>query len=58
MGFEDSISDSWTPEIREEFIQDWMNYGFGKKRNRDEMHDDNDSGTDVDVDEMIFLILL
>ena len=41
---------SWTPEIRAEFIQDWTNdkwmkdKGFVKKKNHDEMHDDNDSG--------------
>ena len=43
---------SWTPEIRAEFIQDWTNdkwmkdKGFVKKKNHDEMHDDNDSGRD------------
>ena len=50
MGLEGSISDSWTPEVREEFIKDWMNEewmnqeGFDKKRNHDETHDDNDLG--------------
>ena len=38
MGLVGSISDSWTPEQRQQFIEDWMDdelliqEGFGKKR--------------------------
>ena len=55
MGLENSISDSRTPEVREKFIEDWMNdewmnqEGFRKKRNHNEMHDDNNCGTDEEV---------
>ena len=54
MGLVGSISDSWTPEQRQQFIEDWMDdepliqEGFGKKRSYDEMRDD-DSGTSTEV---------
>ena len=54
MGLVGSISDSWTPEQRQQFIEDWMDdepliqEGFGKKRSYDEMRDD-DSGTSAEV---------
>ena len=54
MGLVGSISDSWTPEQRQQFIKDWMDdepliqEGFGKKRSYDEMRDD-DSGTSTEV---------
>ena len=54
MGLVGSISGSWTPEQRQQFIKDWMDdepliqEGFGKKRNYDEMRDD-DSGTSTEV---------
>ena len=54
MGLVGSISDSWTPEQRQQFIEDWVGdepliqEGFGKKRSYDEMHDD-DSGTSTKV---------
>ena len=40
MGLVGSISDSWTPEQRQQFIEDWMDdepliqEGFGKKMTR------------------------
>ena len=54
MGLVGSISDSWTPEQRQQFIEDWMDdepliqEGFGKKRSYDEMRDDG-SGTSTEV---------
>ena len=54
MGLVRSISDSWTPEQRQQFIEDWMDdepliqEGFGKKRSYDEMRDD-DSETSAEV---------
>ena len=54
MGLVGSISDSWTPEQRQQFIEDLMDdepliqEGFGKKRSYDEMRDD-DSGTSTEV---------
>ena len=54
MGLVGSISDSWTPEQRQQFIKDWMDdepliqEGFGKKRSYDEMRDD-ESGTSTEV---------
>ncbi len=46
LGLEGGISDTWTPEERQAFIEDWMNdepliqAGFGEKRGYDEMSDD------------------
>ena len=54
LGLEGSMSDSWTPEERQAFIEDWMNdepliqSGFGEKRGYDEMSDDN-AGTSREV---------
>ena len=63
MGLVGSISDSWTPEQRQQFIEDWMDdepliqEGFGKKRSYDEMRDD-DSGisTEVRDDKTYFVV--
>ena len=63
MGLVGSISDSWTPEQRQQFIEDWMDdepliqEGFGKKRSYDEMRDD-DSGTSTEVrdDKTYFIV--
>ena len=53
LGLVGSISDSWTPEQRRQFIRDWMDEpliqeGFGNKRSYDEMREDN-TGTSTGV---------
>ena len=61
MGLENSISNSWAPEFKEEFIKDWVNdewmnqEDFDEKTGHDEMHDDNDSGTDEVRDDISYL---
>ena len=56
IGLVGSISNSGTPEQRQQFFEDWMDdepliqEGFGKKRSYDEMHGD-DSGTSTEVRE-------
>ena len=63
MGLVGSISDSWTPEQRQQFIEDCMDdepliqEGFGKKRSYDEMRND-DFGiiTEVRDDKTYFIV--
>ena len=63
MGLVGSISDSWTPEQRQQFIEDWMDdepliqEGFGKKRSYDEMRDDDsETSTEVRDDKTYFTV--
>ena len=63
MGLVGSFSDSWTPEQRQQFIEDWMDdepliqEGFGKKRSYDEMRDDDsETSTEVRDDKTYFIV--
>ena len=63
MGLVGSISDSWTPKQRQQFIGDWMDdepliqEGFCKKRSYDEMRDDDSvTSTEVRDDKTYFVV--
>ena len=63
MGLLGSISDSWTPEQRQQFIEDWMDDEpliqevFGEKRSYDEMcDDDSETSTEVRDDKTYFIV--